>query len=118
MGTLPVSESRTEWGDRRLDELAHRVESIQSSAATKSDLEALRKSQEWQTKELRRELTERAQGVNANVDRVGRKVDELVGDPVSEKRQRRQAIFMACCGALAGGAMTIILFIASKGGIK
>lgn len=88
----------TEWPDGRLNELAQRV----SNAATKDEMAS-----------LRRELTERAEGVNANVDRIGRKFDVLAGDPLTEKRQRRAGVTVAVVGALTGVGATTLLYVVS-----
>lgn len=89
---------RSEWGDARLNELALRVE----RAATKEEISS-----------LRRELTERSDGVNKNVDRVGRKFDALAGDPVAEGRQKKQAIIVGIAAALSGVGATSLLYIVS-----
>lgn len=92
---MPVS---SEWGDARLNELAMRVE----RAATKDEIQS-----------LRRELTERSEGVNKNVDRIGRKFDTLAGDPVTEGRQKKQAIVVAIIAALSGVGATSLLYFVS-----
>lgn len=92
---------RTEWPDARLDELSGRV----ANAATKDDIAS-----------LRRELTERSTGVNENVNSLRKEVRSLTGDPVSEGRQKRQAIVVAVVAALSGvGATSMLYFLAGAG---
>lgn len=86
---------RTNWPDPRIDDLARRVD----KAATKDEMAS-----------LRRELSERAEGVNANVDRVAKKVDNLAGDPFTEKRQKKQAIIVAIAGALSGVGFASMIY--------
>lgn len=94
-------ETATQWPDGRLNELALRVE----RAATKEEIAG-----------LRRELTERSQGVNENVNGLRKEVRNLAGDPVTEGRQKRAAIIVAVVAALSGvGATSMLYFFAGAG---
>lgn len=101
MGAV-AAPPHTEWPDDRIRELARRVD----NAATKEEMAS-----------LRRELTERAEGVNRNVNRVGEKVDALAGDPVTEGRQKRAAIVVAIIAALTGVGATTLIYVAGAGGV-
>lgn len=93
-----MAAASTEWPDGRINELARRVD----HAATKDELQ-----------QLRRELGERAEGVKRDVASVGRKVDDLAGDPVVERRAKRQAIAVGVIGALSGVGGTSLLYLLS-----
>lgn len=96
MSETAVSE-HTEWSDGRLDELARRV----GDAASKDEMRS-----------LRRELTERAEGVSANISGLRQEVRNLTGDPITEGRAKRTAIIVAIVGVLTGtGASSILYFL-------
>ncbi len=95
---MPVDEMRTEWPDGRLDSLERRVD----QAATKTEMG-----------DLRRELRERTESMKRDVGAVGKKIDNLMGDPVAEGRAKRTAIIVGAIGALTGVAGTSVLYLLS-----
>lgn len=88
----------TQWPDGRLNELAGRVR----DAASKAEME-----------NLRRDLREKIDSVNGNVNGLRTEVRSLAGDPVAEGRQKRTAIVVAVVAALSGvGATSMLYFLA------
>lgn len=89
---------RTDWPDGRLNELAKRLE----RAATKDEIAA-----------LRREASERDERLNGNVNALRGEVRTLTGDPITEGRQKRNAIVVSLVGILAGTGVSSILYFLS-----
>lgn len=90
---------RTSWPDDRLNELSGRVR----DAASKAEME-----------NLRREMRERIDGVNSNVNNLRSEVRTIAGDPVAEGRQKRTAIVVGCAAALSGVGATSLLYILTE----
>lgn len=92
---MPVASSR--WTDDRLDDLAHRVNAMQSPMATVAVLEERMES-------LSRELRIHSQ----TQERISRQLGDLSLEPFKRGQAFRQALVVALCAALGGGSLAVL----------
>ena len=104
---------RTRWNDERLDEMSTRVAELSRVpvvlAEMKGEHESLKTDLSAKTENLQHEL----QAEDGAVGRLHGALRSLTGDPVADKRHRRDALVLACVGSFVGAlGASIIFFIA------
>ena len=108
---------RTDWSDSRLNELSIRVDRNIGDLARRQDaLDAKINGLPVRVEHLAAEVSEIKRELTAEdgaVGKLSKKVDEIIGNPVLEKRQRNQALVVNLLLIIGTTIVTYLVYIAA-----
>lgn len=109
-----MEESPRNWPDQRIDEFARGVnERMKELADRQNRLDDKINGMPAKVETLGREMGEIKREITSpdgTVGRLARKIEEIIGNPVAERRQRSNALFLNAVLILGTGLITYAVY--------